>query len=228
MLEYQKKLKDVYQINDLSDDALDAAFVAKAKELHQKIENKSISEEEIREADQELVELFDELHEIEEVDDPKVTELQTQNTILKGKEAASAANTIEDLQKIAEEYKQFPEVVEVCNSKIEAIQKKSQAENELQQKVSGIKTIEELQEFAKELDDKNPKVVEIVNARINELKAEKEGKSKSIKEKLLSQPVWSYDQLRAIGINPTGDDMVVEGVKLLRKYMFKAYEVVKP
>ena len=234
MLKYVVKMSE-YQIKDLSDDALDAAFVVKATDLQEKITNKSLSEEEVEAIDDELCELFDECHDFEEVNAPELTDLQTQNTVFKGKEALQSANSLEDVNEILEKYNAFPEVVELCNKKIEGLNAQQSEVNELetarakmQADVAKATTLDELTEITKEYDNKDPWIVELVQGRANEIKAsnqeKQEQKSKGLKEKLMSQRVWSYEQLKEIGINVTGQDMVVEGVKMKRTYLFKAYE----
>ena len=38
----------------------------------------------------------------------------------------------------------------------------------------------------------------------------------------------NYDDLRAIGIHPTGDDMEIKGFKLIRQFSFKVYQIIPP
>ena len=131
MLKYQVKLSD-YQIKDLSDDSLDPAFVAKAKELEEKITNKSLSDDEIAVIDEELCTLFEELHNFEDVPDEELTELQTQNTILKGKQAATEATTLEELQAVAELKVKFKEMrLEQMDDDVGYTKEKIELEKEL-------------------------------------------------------------------------------------------------
>ena len=235
MLKYQNEMAN-YQITDLSDESLDPAFVAKAKELQEKITNKSLSDEEVAVIDNELCALFEELHNFEEVPDQELTELQTQNSILKGKEAASKAVTAEELQAVATEYAKFPEVIEITDVKItkiaEAANEASEADKEKvkkQAEVSQAKTLADLEAITKDYDNTIPWIVAMVQDRAKvireEMKATEEINSKGLKEKILAQKVWSYEQLREIGVNVTGEDMIIEGVKLTRIWLFKGYEV---
>jgi chromosome segregation ATPase len=193
MLKYQKKLDD-FEIKSLDDEVLDAAFVVKAKELEQKIANKSLSDEEIEAIDNELCTLFDEVHDFEEVPSDEVTQLQRQNTILQGKQKVEKEKSIDGMLLLIDEYKDYPEVLETANEKLNSIQ---EAQKQAEEK-------------KKEAEEK---------------KKEAEQKQMTIQERLLSKKVWSYDELRELGIEPTGENMIAQGVVLNRRYMFLAYEV---
>lgn len=207
MLKYQKKLDD-FEIKSLDDEVLDAAFVVKAKELEQKIANKSLSDEEIDAIDNELCTLFDEVHDFEEVPSDEVTQLQRQNTILQGKQKVDKEKSIDGIMALMDEYKDYPEVLEPANEKLNSIQEaQKQAETK-----------------KKEIEDKK-KAEEQARAAEEAKKKDAMQKQMTIQERLLSKKVWSYDELRQLGIEPTGENMIVHGVVLNRRYIFLAYEV---
>ena len=235
MLKFEKKLAE-FDIKDLNDDNLDPAFVAKATDLLDKIKKGTLKDEEIAEADNELCNLFDELHDFEEVDDPKMTELQRANAVLQGKEAVNAAGSIDELQKVIAEYKDFMEVMDLAHVKIGSIQQKIDQENAKAETVNKIKlavdsatSLDQLKEITKDFDDQNPQVVEIVNAKIAELKESakqtEQNKNSEIQNKLLSKDSWTYGELRELGISPTGENMIVHGIKLDKVHLFKVYAV---
>ena len=207
MLKYQKKLDD-FEIKSLDDEVLDAAFVVKAKEFEQKIANKSLSDEEIEAIDNELCTLFDEVHDFEEVPSDEVTQLQRQNTILQGKQKVDKEKTIDGILLLIDEYKDYPEVLEPANEKLNSLQEA--------QKQSEVKK--------KEAENKK-KAEEQARAAEEAKKKEAEQKQMTIQERLLSKKVWSYNELRKLGIEPTGENMIAQGVVLNRRYMFLAYEV---
>ena len=228
-LKYKEKLAE-FDIKSLDDDNLDPAFVAKAKEFEEKLEKGSLSDEEITTMDNELCKDFDELHEFEEVDSPEFIEIRTQKTILEGKQKVESAGSVDELKSIADEYKDYEEVVNLAKDKAAKIQaeydKKSEAEKaiaDLKARIAGATDVTELKAIAEEHAD-NKEIVEMAKAKATELnEAAQQQKVQTLKEKLQSKKTWTFGELTQLGINPTGDDMVVEGVQLERVYLFKAY-----
>jgi hypothetical protein len=229
-MKYKQKLAE-FDIKSLDDDNLDPAFVAKAKEFETKLEKGSLSDDEIASMDDELSKDFDELHEFEEVESDDVIQLRRQNTILSGKQKIESVSTIDELKAIAKEYEDFPEVVEIATNKAAKIKaeydKKTVAQKALEDLKASIQnatSVSDLKVIAEENAD-NKEIVDLAKAKAAELNQKQEQeKTQTLKQKLLSQKHWTYPQLIALGVKPTGNDMVVEGVKLNRVYLFKAYE----
>ena len=207
MLKYQKKL-DEFQIESLKDEALDPAFVEKATDFEGKIKTGVLTDEEISAIDDELCELFDKLHNFEDVDSQEVIQLQRQNTILQGKQKVDKENSIDGLKALLEEYKDFDEVTEIANEKL------------------SILIVKQKEEQAKQKAEQSKKEAEEKARKAEEEKKQKEINEKlSIQERLLKKRIWDYKELRELGINPTGEDMVCHNVILRRRYLFQAYEV---
>lgn len=183
-LKYKLRLAH-YKIEDLTDTCLDKAFVEKAKNFESALQKGTLTDEEIATMDSELCELFDNLHEFEDVDNEEVTQLKMQNTILAAKEAANNTDDLTILQELKTKYPDFPEILQYIDGRAKVILAKE-----------------------KVINDKN--------------EADKV-KIKTIQQKLLSKKDWCYNELLELGINPTGEDMIVEGVILKRQYMFKVY-----
>jgi hypothetical protein len=235
MLKYQKKLAE-FNITDLQNENLDPAFVAKVNDFTKKMQNGSLDDKEIADQDEELCSLFDQLHDFEEIPSEELTEMQRANTNLTGKQSVINVKTINELKAILKQYAEFPEVCELADKKITDIQNqnaKKEAENQERQRVSDLiakaTTIDELKSISKDLPENVTWVVEMVNNKANELnarrKSQQQNQNNEIQTKLLSKTTWTYDELRAIGIEPTGDDMVVHGIKMAKRYLFKAYEI---
>lgn len=228
-LKYKAKL-DEFEIKDLNDPNLDPAFVAKAKEFEEKITKGTLSDLEIAEIDDDLCKIFDENHDFEEVDSEEVTSLKKQATITEGKREVENNNDLKVLSEITQKYEDYPEVKEYAEKKAAGIKaeltKKQQAENahkDLLESIENATELSQLKAIAEEYAD-NKQIVDLATEKAREIKAESEQKQKSDRAKtLLTKPEWNYQQLRELGINPTGDDMVVDGVVLERQYMFKAY-----
>jgi len=207
MLKYQKKLDD-FEIKSLDDKVLDAAFVVKAKDFEEKIANKSLSDDEIDAIDNELCALFDEVHDFEEVPSDEVTQLQRQNAILQGKQKVEKEKSIDGIMLLMDEYKDFPEVLEAANEKLTVLQ---EAQTQAEAKKKEVEAKKKADEDARKAEEEKIKLQE--NQRM------------SIKDTLLSKRVWTYKELKELGIEPTGENMIVHGIALIRRYMFLAYEV---
>ena len=66
-----------------------------------------------------------------------------------------------------------------------------------------------------------PELVGLINKRIEDER--KDWDDKELAAKLRAKKEWSYHELKALGITPTGEDMTVAGVKLYKEWMFNIY-----
>lgn len=199
-LKYQNKLVE-WDIISLDDPALDGTFVSKARTFEAALKKNTLTPEEIEATDTELCELFDELHETVQVDGDEVTQLKTQNLILSVKEQAKACNDLKELTDLANKYKSYPEIVTYIDARTAELTELIKQQNE--EAAAKEKAEKEAEEAAK--PDPGP--------------------AKTLQQKLLSKQVWDYNELRGLGIEPTGDDMVVEDVYMERQYLLKVYKV---
>jgi phenylalanyl-tRNA synthetase alpha subunit len=202
-LKYQEKLTS-WNIENLSDSALDGKFVSKATAFEASLKKGTLSPEEIEATDTELCELFDTLHDFEEVDNSEVTQMKEQILINEVKTQVQNCNDLTELTDLANKYGKYPEITRYIDVRVDQVK----AEIAKEQK--------EAQEKAEQ---------EAEQAKAHQEKEKKSAEANTLKEKLLQKRDWTYDQLRELGITPSGDDMQVEGVILTRVYMFKAYKV---
>lgn len=225
---YRHLLKE-YNV-DLDNPVLDKAFVSKAKDFEEKLKNKELTDDEIKAFDAELVELFNTLHDFAEVDSEEIEKARKQKEFAEAKAAVSEAETIEDLQALETKFKkEFPELVPVIEGRITKLQKKQEKES-MDQLFAVAK-----QEIAESAYDnlqavgekykQYPELVAIVNKRIEDERPKNE--QNELAEKLRSRKEWSYKDLRAMGVEPTGNDMTVAGVRLEKEYLLNIYAVRK-
>jgi hypothetical protein len=208
ILKYQVAL-DKYDIKDLTDPILDGKFVSKAQSFEAARAKGTLSPEEIEATDTELCELFDKLHEFEEVNAPEVDQLKTQNLIHSVKEQAQASTDLQELTDMANKYKDYPELAAYIDKRAAdvtvAIEK--QAQEDADAKAKADREIAETEEKEKEA-------------------AVQAAKNNSLQARLLTKEDWTYAELRDLGITVTQDDMVVDEVYLQRQYLFKLYKVL--
>jgi hypothetical protein len=228
MLKYQSLLKE----NNLTLDSevLDPAFVTKVQDFEAKLAKKALTEEEINSTDEELVKLFNETVEIQEVESPEVQKANHRAAIAEAKEKITNATTLNELKKLQVEFINLPELDPFISKRIERMEaaekeeitKKQLSEFAEEVKASDYADLTGLQEKYKD----QPETLKLIQARLE--KEKPSPKDKTIREKLqeAKKRRWSFDELRAIGIKVTGDDMEIEGVTLERQYMFKVYEIV--
>jgi hypothetical protein len=200
-LNYQKKLSN-WNITDLTDPALDGQFVSKARTFEAALKKNTLSPEEIEATDNELCELFDDLHEFEEVDDSTVTQLKTQNLILAVKEQVNASSDLKELTDMANKYSDYPEILGFIDSRAAIVTVEIEKQN--QEAAEAARLESEAKEKAE---------------------AEKGKTENSLQAKLLSKTTWKYSELEVLGIQPTDKDMIVDGVYLEQQYMFTIYKV---
>jgi hypothetical protein len=213
----------------LESDALDRAFVTKAKEFEEKLKINALSDDEITAWDNELVGLFNEQDLVEE-DSPEVKAANRKREIAEAKNEIAEAETIEALTALQKKFEHLPELDTFIEKRIEKIRK---ATEDAQQN----KFLTEATEEIKATDYPNlpallekykdhPDLIKLIQTRIEK---EKPHVEPTLREKLsgAKKREWSYDDLRAIGITPTGNDMEIEGVLLKRQYLVYVYKIEK-
>lgn len=227
MLKYQELMKE-YNVT-FESDVLDKAFISKAKDLEEKIKNNQLTEEEIQKADDELVELFNTLHEHESVDSEELAEAKYKETIAEAKAEIAEASTLDLLNELKKKFKKLPEVQSLLDSKIKKFQEteNSKVEQEAKEKLFKIARKEiaeidynDLGAIGKKYEA-YPELVGLINKRIEDER--KDWDDKELAVKLRAKKEWSYHELKALGITPTGEDMTVAGVKLYKEWMFNIY-----
>lgn len=226
-LQYRKLMKD-WNVT-LESDALDRAFVTKATEFEEKLKINALSDDEITALDNELVELFNKQDLVEE-DSPEVKAANRKAAIAEAKNEIAEAETIEVLKALQKKFEHLPELDTFIEKRIEKIQKATETAQQN-------KFLTEANEEIKATDFLNlpallekykdhPDLLKTIQSRIEK---EKPHVEPTLREKLSNakKREWTYDDLRAIGITPTGDDMEVEGVYLQRQYLFYLYKITK-
>jgi hypothetical protein len=221
---------------------LDPAYVSKVNTFEEKVGKNELTDQEITAADDELVELF-KAHEIIDEDSDEVKELKLKETIAEAKAAILESEDVKELTNMKGQYKDFPEILALLDKRIAKIGKDAEAAASTEKAreaalaadkhkkaiETGTKEInmakyEELQAMGEKYKD-YPELVKIINERHEKEKPQK--LDEELKKKILSKSEWSYSELRAIGIAPTGNDMAVAGVKLEKEYLLEIYAVRK-
>jgi hypothetical protein len=218
---------------------LDPAFVSKVNTFEQKLKDGSMTDDEIKAADEELTQLFS-AHEIIEEDSPEVIAERKRTEIAEAKAAIAESNDVKELSNLKGVYKEYPEVLTLIDAKITKInaatkqkqdQEAAQKAEEARAKIieAGTKEInmakyEDLQAMGEKYKE-YPELVKLVNDRHEKEKPQKD--DEDLKKQLLSKSEWSYTALKAIGVKPTGNNMVVAGVKLEKEYLLEIYSVRK-
>ncbi len=213
----------------LTDEIIDPAFRTKAEDLEKKLAANALSDDEIKAADDELVKLFYELHNVSEEDSEELQREKLKSRTLEGKNKIAEAETIEEINALAKEYEDCPDLQTFIEKRKEKLQKASQAAERTKfvtEATEEIKTAEykNLQSLLTKYKDE-PDLLKLVQQRIEK---DKPADPPASKRDLLSKAhkrEWSYDDLRKIGIEPTGDDMEIDGVYLQRQYMLKIYKI---
>jgi hypothetical protein len=230
-IQYRNLLKD-WNLT-LSSDVLDPAFVQKATEFETKIKNNELSDEEIKAWDDELVKLFNELHNFSEEESPEVKAANHKKDIAEAKNEIAEAETIEALTALQQKFAHLPELAPFIEKRIEKLQlaQKTAEQNKF---ISDAKEViantpyDNLPLLLEQPFKDHPELVKIIEARIEKEKPAPP-EPETIRDKLQKarKREWSYQDLKDIGINPTGDDMTVEGVFLERQYLYKIYKITK-
>ena len=217
----------------LESDTPSNGFKSRARTFEEKLKKNELTDEEIEAFDNELIEIFKTEHDLSEVDSDELAEAKRKADLAEAKVLIKDAETIQELNALNQKYKaQFPELIPVIVAKVEKLnQKASNDEAEAKEKLLKVAKDEVAQAAYSELGAYGekyktlPEIVEIVNKRIAD-EAPNE-KDKELAAKLRSKKQWSYAELRAIGVEPTGNDMTVAGVKLEKEYLLTIYLVRK-
>ena len=272
-LKYELRL-DEYEITSLDHADLAPSFKLAAQEFEKKRAANQLSDEQILEEDEKLLNLFDDIHDLKNVDSEETKKLKEENLILKGKETISNTKTIDGLKGLKQDaaIKEFPELIALIDQEIQTIAlgaatqaieqakdiisldklKLKYKENKdlvalIDQKIqtiteksasAALSAATQAIEQAKDIDalkvlkekyKNNKDLVAIIDKKIKTIEekntADLLSNKEATKKKLIDQKVWDYPQLKAIGIQPTGDDIKLTdlGVFLERNYMFKTY-----
>jgi hypothetical protein len=228
-MEY-KKLMEKWEVK-LDNPDLDPAFVQKATEFETKLKNNELSDDEIKAWDNDLVNCFNELHNFSEEESAEVLAAKRKTEIAEAKNEIAEAETLESLTGLQQKFAHLTELAPFIQKRIEKIQKvmETEQENKFSAEASAeiqgadYETLPSLLEKYKDY----PQIVKSIEARIE---AEKPAPAQeTLRDKLqkAKKREWSYGDLKAIGIEPTGDDMEIEGVYLERQYMFKVYKIIR-
>jgi len=222
-----EKLMQEWETN-MDNPVLDKAFVAKVEDFKQKLEKKSLTDEEIAIADDELCKLFKELHKLEEVESEDVKRANHKVRVAEAKEEIASAETIQALKILQSKFDDLPELQPFIAKRIEKLDK---VENDQQLQQTIAKGKEEIKSapysnlpgLIEKYKD-HAELVALINQRIEK---EKPSEDLTIRQKLANakKKRFTYDELRAMGIKITGDDMEIEGIYLERQYLFKIYEI---
>ena len=212
----------------LDSDVLDPAFVSMAKDFEQKLAEKKLTDEEIEQMDNELVELFSK--NVVEEDSDEVVKAKHDVAVANAEKEIEKAKTSEVLNKLHEKFKEeLPEVLPLIEQKLRDF--KADEEKQATEKLIKLATkeiqecpLDQLQALGEKYK-KYPELVKLVNEKYNREKPKKE--NDELAAKLRSKKEWSYKQLEEIGIKPTGNDMTVVGVRLEKEMYFNVYSVRK-
>lgn len=228
-IQYRNLMKE-YEIT-LESDVLNPSFVSKAKDFEAKIKKNELTDDEIAVQDNELVEMFNTMHNFAEEDSEDVKKIKRDSEVDKISLLIASAETIQEVEAIKGKHgKDYPEIIPVCDKKIKKYQDAEQARqqnenNDIIRKgtieINNAK-YEELRAMGEKYKD-YPDLVKLVNERHENEKPEK--KDEELATKLRAKKQWSYAALRELGINPTGNDMTVAGVRLDKEYLFAVYSV---
>lgn len=235
MFEFQKKMEKEYNVTTLDDPNLHEDFVSEAREFLQKVENGELDDDKKKEGDQALVVLFDAKHQPEDSDEVKAqkeenrllqekqAQTEKENLIKQAKIDVSETIDLKVLQKLRIDYYDEPEALQVVENKINFItEEKEKSSKQKEKKTKEIGAVSDADKLEQQRKEKVKKEEE-----------EKEAPAKIIIDglnKLASMKGYyaTYEDLRAIGIKPTGDNMEVHGFKLIRQYYFRIYEIIPP
>jgi len=243
MANFYDAIFEEYGVEGLDSDNLDGAWLS-AYERHQEaIADGKLTDQQITEAEEGLIELFKKLQpEIEEDDspDPKTEEelrkLRNQNLYLQAEKDVNAAKDMATLEKLKETYKDHSDAMKLIDDRLltmgAAIE--SQRRDKVKHTISESLDLDVLNKIQGEwANDKD--ISKLVKARIKDVTAELETQKvqktkQSVIETLKSAhgKDVSYDWLRKLGIEPTDDHMEVEGIRLLRVRFFYAYRIEVP
>lgn len=212
----------------MDSEVLDRAFVAKVTDFKDKLAKKQLTDDEIEATDKELVEMLNKLEVIVE-DDEELKAAKLKAEISEAKAEVVQAETEEALNQLAGKYLHLTVIQELIEKRLKSIrgkkekEEKEQAFNEAVEKIKKASP-EQYQSLLQEYKD-DPELVKIIEGLINAKK--QDDPEKELREKLLEKREWSFAELRELGINPTGNDMKVAGLKLEKEMYFNIYSIRK-
>jgi hypothetical protein len=221
----------------LDNPVLDPAFVTKANDFEEKLKSNQLTDEEIKATDDELVALFN-AHDLSEEDSEEVKKAQRNESIANARLAITEASDVKVLTGLLKKYEDLPEVLPDIQAKITKLEKKAQEQaNEKTEKENKEKRARLIEEGTKEIKDAKyenlqalgekykefPELVKLVNDR--HVAEKPDNDDEKLKATLLTKKEWSYGELKAKGIKPTGNDMTVAGVRMEKEYMLEVYRV---
>jgi len=244
MAKFYEAIFNEYEVSGLDSDNLDAGWLSAYRTHEQNVADGKLTDEEIKKAEDDLIELFKELQpEVEEEDpvpDPKTEEeilkLKNQNLLLQAERDVNAAKDMPTLERLKETYKGHAEATKLIDDRLLTMGAAvdSERKNNAKKLISESTDLEALAKMKEEwASDKA--IVKLIAARIKVVTEEQEKQkvSKSKEDvinalKELNGKDVSYQWLREHGIEPTGDHMEVEGIKLYRQRFFFAYRIDVP
>jgi hypothetical protein len=208
---------------------LDPSFVSKAEDFEKKIEANQLSDDEIKAEDEELVKLFNELHSFSEEPSEDLKKAQHDKVVSEAKAEIAEATTLDDITFFENKFKDIPEVLPILEKKKKKFEEGAQRDATIQLINFAKKEITEcaydnLQAMGEKYKE-YPELIEIIKKR--HVDEEPANRKTSLSATLKSKKEWSYPELIALGITPTGNDMTIEGVKLGKEYLFNVYSVQK-
>ena len=209
---YEKKLSDL-GIDGLNDPVLNHKWVEKVKEMLSLAENSETPETEIKKIDAQLVKLFDEMHDIEEVDDEQLVRLKQENEAAK-KKIATLDDRMEKLLKAEEARLERERKAE--ERRIKALEKAQKAKEAREAKAK-----EEAEAKAKAEADAKSKEEAEAQAKADKLRANKD----AIIEKLMSRTSHSASALRSLGLDTGSSKIDFHGVVLKKEFLLTSYKL---
>ena len=236
-IKYRELMKE-YKLK-LDNPVLDPGFVSKANTFEEKLKNNELTDEEAEKLDDELVELFKNSHNFEEEDSDELKEIKHQKAVSDAKADIAEAGNIDLLKALQKKFKDLPEVQPLIEKKLAKLQEDAENSEKMKKDKEKAEKDKFIVDAKKEItaakyDDlqaigekykEYPELVEIIKKRHAD---EKPGKDdEEIAVKLRSKREWTYRELQAMNIKPTGNDMTVAGVRLEKEYLLNIYSVRK-
>lgn len=226
---HYRKLMEKWEIK-LDSPVLDPAFVQKATEFETKVKNNELSDDEIKAWDEELVKLFNELHTFSEEDNSEVIAAKHRAEVSEAKNEIAEAETLAALTALQTKYAHLTELSDFIQKRIHKVQKEvmdNQQRQVFSEATAEIKAWEyaSLSSLLEKYKD-HPELITLIEARIE---AEKPApKVETLRDKLsgAKKREFTYEDLKAFGINPTGSDMEIEGVYLQKIYLYRIYKII--
>jgi hypothetical protein len=224
-----RKLMEEWGVK-LDNPVLDPAFVTKATQFEADLKAGKLTDDQIKATDDELVAMFNQL-EKEELDSPELIKEKKKNRILEAKDKIAEAGTLDQIAGYEKEYGDvMPELAAFIEKRKEKIGKATEESQQKQFIADAGKTIAEaayadLPALAEKYKDYS-ELIKAINARIEKEKPAPQPETLREKIQKSKKRQWTYKELEAIGIKPTGDDMELEGISFQRQYLYKVYHII--